>query len=794
MRCLVLLLLLLLPALAQESGYKTPPKALVDLATAAPVPAVYPAPSGQQLVLGARPALLTLADLAEPELKLAGLRFNPVRRTQSRRTYLTALSIQDVAGGQVRNVKLPAGMRLRDLGWSPDGQRLAFTNDSQLWVLDLRSASARQVPGVVLHASYPGSPYSWMDDQTFVCRVVPQGFTKAPADEHVPASPIVQEHQGGKAAVRTLQDLLRNPHDAQVFEHAMTSDLVLVGLNGKQQKLLRGLVADQSPSPDGRYVLVELLHRPFSYNVTADRFPLRTLVLDRSGKTVKQLADLPLAENMSTDFDACRPGPRSVHWRSDQPATLVWAEAQDNGDPRQQAEVRDKLFSLAAPFTGSPTELAALQMRFSEVDWGNDKLFLVTEGWWKSRKTRTWRFGAGAPQTLWERSSEDKYSDPGRPLFKRLPNGENVIRQAADGSIFLIGVGASAEGNRPFLDRYNLDTKQATRLWRSEAPYYESLLKLLDDGRTFLTSRETVTEPANVVLHDLQAGTARVLTHFAHPAPQLAGVTKEFIRYKRADGVDLSGTLYLPPGYTLEQGPLPVLMWAYPAEFKSAAAAGQVQGSPHRFVGPFWGGPLFFALRGYAVLDNPTFPIIGEGKKEPNDTYVEQLLMGAQAAVDELKRRGVGDPNRCAIGGHSYGAFTTANLLAHSDLFRAGIARSGAYNRTLTPFGFQSEERIFWEAPDTYVKMSPFTVADKIDEPLLLIHGAEDNNPGTFPVQSERLFAALKGLGGQARLVMLPKESHGYQARESVLHVLYEMDRWLEQHVKNAGPRQKAAN
>jgi len=791
---LLLLLLLLLPALAQENGYKSPPKALTDLALAAPVPAVYAAPSGQVLVLASRPPLLTLTDLAEPELKLAGLRFNPKKRIQSRRTYLTGLSLQDIATGKVRNVKLPAGMRLRDLGWSPDGKRLAFTNDSQLWVLDLASAQARQVPGVVLHASYPGAPYSWMDDQSFVCRVVPQGLGKTPTESAVPSSPVVQEHSGGRAAARTYQDLLRNPYDAQVFEHAMTSDLVLATLNGVQKKLLRGLLSDQTPSPDGRYVLVETLHRPFSYNVPSDRFPLRTVVVDRSGKLVKQVADLPLAESLSTDFDACRPGPRLVHWRSDQPATLVWAEAQDNGDPRQQASIRDKVFSLAAPFSGSPTELASLQLRLSELDWGHDRLFLVTESWWKTRRTKTWRYGAGEPVLLFDRSSEDRYSDPGRPVFKRLPNGESVIRQAADGSIFLTGLGASPEGNRPFLDRFNLETKQASRLWRSEAPYYETLLKLLDDGRTLLTSRESVSEPPNVVLRDLSAGSAKQLTDFKHPAPQLTGLSKELIRYKRADGVDLSGTLYLPPGYTKEQGPLPVLMWAYPAEFKSASAAGQVSGSPHRFISPFWGGPLFFALRGYAVLDNPTFPIVGEGKKEPNDTYVEQLLMGAQAAVDELKRRGVGDPDRCAIGGHSYGAFTTANLLAHSDLFRAGIARSGAYNRTLTPFGFQSEERIFWEAPDTYVKMSPFTVADKIDEPLLLIHGAEDNNPGTFPVQSERLFAALKGLGRPARLVMLPKESHSYQARESVLHVLYEMDRWLDQHVKNAGPRPKAPN
>lgn len=131
----------------------------------------------------------------------------------------------------------------------------------------------------------------------------------------------------------------------------------------------------------------------------------------------------------------------------------------------------------------------------------------------------------------------------------------------------------------------------------------------------------------------------------------------------------------------------------------------------------------------------------------------------------------------------------TANLLAHSDLFRAGIARSGAYNRTLTPFGFQSERRTFWEAPEMYAKVSPFWYADKIKEPILLIHGEADNNQGTFPIQSERMFAAIRGNGGTARLVMLPLEAHGYAAKESTEHTLFEMVQWFDKWVKNAKPR-----
>jgi dipeptidyl aminopeptidase/acylaminoacyl peptidase len=304
-----------------------------------------------------------------------------------------------------------------------------------------------------------------------------------------------------------------------------------------------------------------------------------------------------------------------------------------------------------------------------------------------------------------------------------------------------------------------------------------------------LTRRESVQEPPNYFYHNLEKNRTVQLTGFPHPTPQLKGITKELIRYNRDDGLKLTARLYLPDGYTTADGPLPMVMWAYPREYKSADAAGQVTDSPYRFIRTSWSSPVVWLLRGYAVLDYPSMPIIGEGDEEPNDSFIEQLVAGAKAAIDEVVRRGVADPERIAIGGHSYGAFMTANLLAHSDLFRAGIARSGAYNRSLTPFGFQSEDRTFWEAPETYFAMSPFMHADKVDEPILLIHGEADNNSGTYPMQSERFYNALKGHGAICRLVMLPHESHGYRARESALHVLYETDRWLEKYVKNAGPR-----
>jgi dipeptidyl aminopeptidase/acylaminoacyl peptidase len=505
----------------------------------------------------------------------------------------------------------------------------------------------------------------------------------------------------------------------------------------------------------------------------------------------------PLLERMPSGNDAVETGPRAVGWREDAPATLFWAEAQDGGDPGVSAKTRDALFLQAAPFQKPPFKLQELASRFAGIQWGRDDLALVSEYWWKTREIKVWRVrpgeANGAAELLNQRSSEDRYADPGMPTMVVSRNGRSLLQTSPDGnSLYLLGEGASPEGDRPFIDKLDLTSKQTTRLWRSQAPWYEQPLAVLDKAQRVLLSREQTETPPNLYLKTLgEQDGLRQLTFFRHPTPQLKGVQKQQLRYKRADGVDLTATLYLPPGYEAKRdGPLPMLMWAYPAEFKSADAAGQVTDSPYRFNRVGYWGPEAMLARGYAVLDDPSMPIIGAGTQEPNDSYLPQLKMDAQAAVDEVVRLGVADRDRIAIGGHSYGAFMTANLLAHTRLFRAGIARSGAYNRTLTPFGFQSEERNFWQAKDVYQTMSPFNYADQIKDALLLIHGEADNNPGTFPIQSERLYQALQGLGGTVRLAMLPAESHGYRARESILHMLWEEDRWLDQYVKHAKPRE----
>lgn len=699
---------------------------------------------------------------------------------------------------------LPAQPLLSYVSWSPDERKiaLAHTTDTgiELWVLEVATGQARRIPGVPLNATM-GNPLKWLpDNQTLVCRIVPADKGPLPTRTNVPKGPTIQENIGKKAPARTYQDLLANADDEQLFTYYTRSQLVKVNLSGLIQPLAQpGILTNTQPSPDGKYVLMETLHPPFSYLVPYYRFPRKVEILDtQTGALVKTLADLPLAENVPVGFNSVPEGPRSHDWRGDTGATLFWVEAQDGGDARREAEVRDKLFVLPAPFMAPPQAILETALRFSEIMWGNAETALTVESWWANR-TQIIRHihpeGKRPAEILFNFSYEDRYKDPGTPVLRANEWGWPVLTFASESTLLMRGAGASAEGDRPFLDKFDLKTKEKTRLWQSQAPYYEFIAEVIDPvQRTVLISRESATEPPNYFLQDLKKNTRVALTNFPHPYPQLKGVQKQVLRYARKDGVMLTADLYLPPGYKKEDGPLPALVWAYPREYKSSDAASQVTGSPYRFARLSVWGAVPFITQGYAVLDNAAMPILGEGEAQPNDSFVEQLVANAQAVIDEGVRLGVVNPQKVAVGGHSYGAFMTANLLAHCDLFKTGIARSGAYNRTLTPFGFQAEERTYWEAPHIYNTMSPFMNAHQVNEPILLIHGEADNNSGTFPIQSERFYNALKGLGATARFVLLPFESHGYRARESVLHMLWEMNRWLgiylkEQPAEEAGKR-----
>ncbi|WP_249936202.1 alpha/beta hydrolase family protein [Janthinobacterium lividum] len=804
--------------MAQDGAYQAPPAPLQAIVDAPRAPTLSLSPKRNLAAVLPTPSLPSISEVAQPELKLAGLRINPRTYSASRFSFHTGLGLLDIdTQKEIKVSGLPAAPRIADLAWSPDQRYLAFTHIAfadpakgvkesgvELWLLDVQTKAARKLASQPLSAVY-GRGFSWMpDSKTLLVQLKPAKLGAAPVASGIPTGPSIQDSVpgGGVKQLRTYPDLLKNEQDAQLFEHYITVQLALLDVAGKQRLVGQpGQFSRVSASPDGKHLLTTSIVRPYSYIVPAHDFGHKIDVRDLNGKVVHALAALPLEEGLPPGNDAVSAGVRSVSWRVDAPATLVWAEAQDGGDPAKAVEIRDIVYTQAAPFTAKPAVLARLASRYAGVAWGRGDLALLSEAWYKTRAVKQWRIQpdqpsavAGTPGDLvYAGSFEDRYNDPGQPVMRADAAGLPRLLIAADGSILLDGQGASKEGDRPFIDRLNLATKQKERLFQSAAPYYENVVAVLDeDGSRLLSTRESPTEQPNYYVRNLkQQGAAQLtaLTHFPHPLPQLKDVQKELIRYKRADGVDLTATLMLPPNYDVKRdGPLPTLMWAYPQEFKTASAASQTKGSPYKFNAVSYWGPAAFLSMGYAVLDNPSFPIVGNGEQEPNDTYLPQLVADAEAAVDEVVRRGVSDRNRIAIGGHSYGAFMTGNLLAHTRLFRAGIARSGAYNRTLTPFGFQAEERSFWQAPAVYQAMSPFNYADKIKDALLMIHGEQDNNSGTFPIQSERMFQAVKGLGGTARLVMLPNESHGYRARESIMQMLYESNNWLEKYVKNAAP------
>ncbi|TNF39411.1 MAG: S9 family peptidase [Bacteroidetes bacterium] len=779
-----------------KTGYQLPPEAIVSLIDAPQTPSVLLSPDNQTMLLLYRPGLPSIADLSQPELRLAGIRFDPATNGPSRGQSVNRITAMKTDGTVIGDLKgLPADPRLGSVSWSDDSKRFAFTNTTddkiELWVADAETMTARKIDEG-LNGLFRRT-MEWLPDGSLVYLRTPADRGKAPVASKVPVGPAIQESAGVRGESRTFQDLLKTIDDERIFEYYATSELVRWDGTSSAALGTRGMITDVSPSPDGNWILVTTTGKPFSYVVPYYYFPSRTEIWDIQGNKVRVMLDKPLQENLPRGYDVVNPGPRSYNWRSDRPATLMWVEALDGGDYHaKEMQYHDQVYMLEAPFAGDPAPYIATEKRFQGIMWGNDNIAMLMEGLSKSRTRVTSSFNPANPQPtlkkIWELNSDDRYNNPGFPVTVTNTWGRSVLLIADKGrTIYLTGPGASPEGDRPFMDKYDLKTGKTTRLWRSEAPYYETVNEFIDPARgLLLTVRQSVTEVPNYFVRDLKKGTLKQVTKFDNPYPQLAGVHKELVTYKRNDGIDLSFTLYLPAGYDkTKDGPLPTILWAYPREFNDPSMAGQVSGSPYTFTRISPSSVLVYVTQGYAVLNDASFPIVGVDGKEPNDTFVGQLVANAEAAINKAVEMGVTDPKRVAASGHSYGAFMTAHLLSHSRLFAAGIARSGAYNRSLTPFGFQNERRSFWEAPELYLELSPFTHALKVKDPLLLIHGMADDNQGTFPIQSERYYAALKGAGAVTRLVLLPHEAHGYSARESILHMHWEYINWLDKYVKN---------
>jgi dipeptidyl aminopeptidase/acylaminoacyl peptidase len=778
-----------LPAAAQ-APYKLPPKEVVDLVDSAPPPQVVVSPAGDAVLLAEPEVHPPIALLAEPILRLGGVRISPATGCRQRTFRFTGFHVQPIDGGAPVRLPLPAGARVGLPVWSHDGKRFAFARDLadgvELWIAEAATGAGRPVAGVRLN-DVLGSPISWMGAGRLLARTVPKGRAEAPRAPAVPVGPVVEETAGKASQMATFQDLLRDPHDAALFEHYARAQLVVVDAAAGSATPLGepGLYTDVEPSPDRRYLLVDRVKAPFSTRVPFFYFARSTEVWDAAGRLLATIADLPVSDEVPRQ--GVPTGPRQVSWQPLVPASLVWVEATDGGDPTRKVPHREKVMALAAPFTAQPSEVTRLKQRFAGLDWtGRTGVALVAE-YDRDRRWRTTSLvdlkAPAAAKVVFDLSANDAYGDPGDPVIETRPTGERVAVQDAD-AIYLAGDGASEAGDRPFLDRFSLATLKKERLFRCGEARHEQFLAFVGGSRArALVRSQSKTDPPNLYLVELATGARRRLTDYRDPTPQLTRVTKELVKYARKDGVPLSGTLYLPAAHTPGTR-LPALVWAYPLEYSDASTAGQVRGSTDTFPRVSGASPLAFLTQGYAVLMDATMPVVGD-PETMNDSYVEQIASAAEAAIDVLDAKGVVDRRRVVVGGHSYGAFMTANLLAHTDLFAAGIARSGAYNRTLTPFGFQSERRSFWDAPQLYLRVSPFTHANKINEPILLIHGEADNNSGTYPIQTERLFQALRGHGGTSRYVVLPFESHGYRARESVLHTLAEMIEWADRWAKN---------
>lgn len=785
---------------AQENlTYQKPPKPILDLVDVPLAPGTYINSKGDLMLFLYRDQYKTIAELSEKELRLGGLRINPATNISSRARYFTDIKIKSVKDNDPTNVTgLPENPRIANLSWSPDEKKLAFTQTTntgvELWVIDIKSAKAKKLTDASLNANM-GNIINWFkDSEAILVKMLPKD-RKELIDEAmaVPTGPTVSVSDGKEAQNRTYQDLLKDPNDEYNFEQLARSTLFKVDLNGnKSQWMEANMYDDISFSPDGEYIMISHIKKPFSYLVPYYRFPTETNVYKNDASLVNMVNDVPLLEDLPQGFMSTQKGRRSLNWRADKPATLVFAMALDGGDPEVEVDHRDQVFMLDAPFKGEGKAFLKTINRYSGIIWGNDETAIAMDYWWNTRNSKTYLIDPSSnnkdPKILFDRNYQDVYSDPGNFVTHKNNFGRSVLE--LDGTdAYLIGDGFSDKGQYPFIDKINLKTGDTERLYQSIfEDKKESIVEALDiDKGEILVRIEASSEYPNYYIRNIKKkNDLQQITNFENPFKSLQDVSKEVITYKREDGLELNGTLYLPAGYDKENPEkLPMIMWAYPREYKDKNSASQNTSNANDFTYPYYGSPIYWVNRGYAVLDDAAFPIIGEGDEEPNDTFRKQLVDNAAAAIDAVDEMGYIDPDRVAVGGHSYGAFMVANLLSHSDLFAAGIARSGAYNRTLTPFGFQSEERNYWEAPEVYYTMSPFMHADKMKTPLLLIHGEADNNSGTYPMQSERYFNALKGLGATARLVMLPKESHGYSAKESVLHVLWEQDEWLEKYVKN---------
>lgn len=805
--------------------WRSPPADWLNVLHAPLLPWVMTSPTGEYLLLADPVVYPPLAELAAPMHKLAGLRVNPATNGYHGRHGGRSPRLVRVEDGATIALDLPPEAEVHSVAWTVDGRRFALTvghpDHIGLWMGSV-AGDVHKLENLALNPLL-GSAVQWLPDQKrLLIRRIPQRGP-APMPPVIPVGPAVLEGVGASArSTYEARNLLGTAHDDALFEYYVASELVIVDPAVSQVAVVgpSALYASARFSPEGDYILVTRLVGPWSHQVTWGRFAKQVEVWTAEGERVTTIASLSVADKVPAQ--GVPVGPRSVAWRPTASSSLYWVEALDGGNPTAEVPHRDRLMCLAAPFTGEPQEVFLAEHRIQpwRNAWGAENGMLMLT---QRERQRRWRYiwllnvDNGEARLWFDHDENDRYNNPGFPLRRPLPNGRWVLRQQGN-AVYFRGPGATDEGDRPFLDLRCLTTGKTRRLFHCAPDRYETFVTFVNDGQSdsqspktrFVLCSESAVDVPNYALATFDAAvnlgvapgvdsenavaeraappafTRVPITVFEDPTPQLRQIEKRIVRYEREDGVPLSFSLYLPPGY--EAGtPLPTVLYAYPQEYSSAATAGQVAGSPHRFMRLYGPSHLYFLLNGYAVLSQTAMPILGD-PETAYDTFVPQLVADAEAAVNKAVELGVTDPARVGIIGHSHGGLMVANLLAHTRLFCAGIARSGSYNKTNQPFGFQAERRSLFEAREAYIQLSPTFFADQIKQPVLIIHGDADANPGTLTFQSEVLFEAIRGSGGTARLVLLPFEDHGYRAKESIEHVLWEQCRWFDRYVKTAVP------
>ena len=832
-------------ALLANEAYVRPPDVIAKLVTAPrhlSVSLTQPSPDRKYFIKEQSNGLPTVSAFGKPHLYFGGLQVDPAANRS--RTLTTrgavALSLIDAATGTSTNIDVPKGATISSTSWSPDGKQIAFVANfetaSHVFVADVATRKSTQVTKTPLLATLVTS-VDWTADGTGIIAVlVPEPRAAQPVKPVVATGPRVQLWTDGKPSPqRNFYSLLEEPYDGDLMEWYVTGQLAVIDVKTKAARKvgLPAMIRSVDMSPNGEYLRVVTMQKPFSYIVQYSSFGVNDEIWDRGGKVVATIEKRPLREAPNDDDDDDDSGERrSLAWIpdgsgmvyivSDRPARGDSAAAPPaagrtggRGGSGAGNNRPDRVIKWNAPFgPGDTTTLYRHTGPLSGVAFTDDgkmlfgagtaggqgeifalrldnpthKYTIVRQrGYTPSLGGRGGRGGGrgGAGDSL------SFYNNPGALLTRRGAAGGQVVMLSSDSAVFLSGTQYFRDflqnAPRAFVDKVDLRTGNKTRLFQSATDAVETVAAPLDDDFSkAIVVRESKAEVANSYLRDMKAGTMTRLTNNTDVTPEFTQAIRKRVVVTRPDGITFVVRVTLPADYR-EGTRLPAMFWLYPYEYTSQAEYDRTLRTENVNRFPTGGTRTieYLATQGYAVA-NFDPPIMGESGRM-NDNYVSDLRMNLYAVIDELDRQGWIDRNRLGIGGHSYGAFTTANALVHTPFFKAGIAGDGMYNRTLTPNGFQSERRDLWDGQSTYLEVSPMLYVDQMQGALLMYHGMEDQNVGTTLISSIRMMQALRGQGKVSALYMYPYEDHGPATEETLLDLWGRWTAWLDIYVKNAG-------